>query len=92
MADSLSFTNTASRDDSDVLLIVLMCIVFCFAIRHANDFYTGDTAKEGVWSGRFRHKEDHRILSKIEADFENMYKKLKGKDAKPRRMENISYL
>ncbi|PIO74432.1 hypothetical protein TELCIR_03564 [Teladorsagia circumcincta] len=39
--------------------------------------------EEGVWSGRFRHKEDKRILTKIEADFDNMYKKLKGKATKP---------
>ncbi|KAK6031480.1 hypothetical protein OSTOST_02364 [Ostertagia ostertagi] len=92
---SFSFTSIAPRNDSDILLIVVMCIVFCFAIRHANDFYTGETVtlvEEGVWSGRYRHREDKRLLTKIEADFENMYKKLKDKATIPTKVESIHYL
>lgn len=78
-----SLVNEAARDDSDVLLVIVMCILFCFAVRHANDFYAGETVtlvEEGVWSGRFRHKVENQLLSNIEADFDDMYKKLKDKD------------
>ncbi|KAK5979401.1 hypothetical protein GCK32_000638 [Trichostrongylus colubriformis] len=95
MADSLSFTDTAHREDSDVLLIIVMCVVFCFVIRHANDFYAGETVtlvEEGEWSGRYRHRADKRLLSNIEADFDDMYKKLKDKMVKPHQEESITYL
>ncbi|XGW07605.1 hypothetical protein V3C99_010624 [Haemonchus contortus] len=95
MDHTLSYASEAPRDDAGVLLVIIMCILFCFAIRHANDFYTGDTVtlvEEGVWSGRFRHREDKRLLSNIEADFDNMYKKLKDRATKPPQRERISYL
>lgn len=40
-----SLVNEAARDDSDVLLVIVMCILFCFAVRHANDFYAGETVR-----------------------------------------------
>ncbi|VDO91188.1 unnamed protein product [Heligmosomoides polygyrus] len=86
--------NEAARDDSDVLLVIVMCILFCFAVRHANDFYAGETVtlvEEGVWSGRFRHKVENQLLSNIEADFDDMYKKLKDKDTSHLKVETISY-
>ncbi|KAL6724486.1 hypothetical protein Aduo_019373 [Ancylostoma duodenale] len=76
-------TSEAPRDDSDVWLVVVLCALICFAMRHANDFYAGETVtlvEEGVWSGRFRHKVEYRILTSIEKDFEEMYEQLKDKE------------
>ncbi|ETN85970.1 hypothetical protein NECAME_06135 [Necator americanus] len=76
-------TNDAPRDDSDVWLVVVLCALICFAMRHANDFYAGETitlVEEGVWSGRFRHKVEHRVLTSIEKDFNDMYEQLKDKE------------
>ncbi|RCN33271.1 hypothetical protein ANCCAN_20911 [Ancylostoma caninum] len=76
-------TSEAPRDDSDVWLVVVLCALICFAMRHANDFYTGETVtlvEEGVWSGRFRHKVEYRILTSIEKDFDEMYEQLKDKE------------
>ncbi|VDL70749.1 unnamed protein product [Nippostrongylus brasiliensis] len=102
-----SLTSEASRDDSDILLVIVMCVLFCFAVRHANDFYAGETkisvkiitkvtlVEEGLWSGRFRHKIENRMLSNIEADFNNMYQNLKDKESvlvtKTENVETISY-
>ncbi|EPB75439.1 hypothetical protein ANCCEY_05490 [Ancylostoma ceylanicum] len=36
--------------------------------------------EEGVWSGRFRHKVEYRILTSIEKDFAEMYEQLKDKE------------
>lgn len=47
--------------------------------------------EEGVWSGRFRHKVENQLLSNIEADFDDMYKKLKDKDTSHLKVETISY-
>ncbi|KAE9415728.1 hypothetical protein Angca_002113, partial [Angiostrongylus cantonensis] len=75
--------NEASRDDSSVLVIIVLCVLFCFAIRHMNDFYAGETVtlvEEGMWSGRFRHKIGYRMLANIENDFSDMYEQLENKE------------
>ena len=56
--------------------IVIVCIVFCFAVRHLNDFFSGDTitlVEEGTWGGRFKHRHEYKILQQVEKDFAKMY-------------------
>ncbi|KHJ97045.1 hypothetical protein OESDEN_02986 [Oesophagostomum dentatum] len=84
IASHFSPTSEASRDSPDFLLVLIICAIVCFALRHANDFYAGETitlVEEGVFSGRFRHKVEHRMLTTIEKDFNDMYQQLKDKEA-----------
>ncbi|PAV73123.1 hypothetical protein WR25_17605 [Diploscapter pachys] len=72
----------ASRNYSDVWIILILCIVLCFAIRHANDFYTGHKitlVQENLHPSRFRYGKSDGVLSNIERDFENMYRALEDK-------------
>ncbi|KAE9554415.1 hypothetical protein FO519_002407 [Halicephalobus sp. NKZ332] len=65
-----------TADEVQVWTIVIVCIVFCFAVRHMNDFFSGDTitlVEEGTWGGRFKHRHEYRIIQQIEKDFAKMY-------------------
>ncbi|CAD6189287.1 unnamed protein product [Caenorhabditis auriculariae] len=81
---SSSLTNESARDKSsaDIWLVVIMCLVFCFAVRHANDFYTGDTVTlvgEGEWGTRFsRNPWKKRRLQFVERDFKEMFDQLQA--------------
>uniref|UniRef100_A0A0N4ZPI1 Group-specific protein n=1 Tax=Parastrongyloides trichosuri TaxID=131310 RepID=A0A0N4ZPI1_PARTI len=74
---------TKSVDDFNVVIVIVVCIVFCILVRHFNDFYTGETitlVEEGTWIGRFKHKEkddNNGRLKMIEKDFDEMYKVMK---------------
>uniref|UniRef100_A0A0N5AU47 Inhibitor_I29 domain-containing protein n=1 Tax=Syphacia muris TaxID=451379 RepID=A0A0N5AU47_9BILA len=77
-------TSEASTvDTSSLWLILILCILFCFAIRHLNDFYSGDSitlVQEGTWGGRFRHRQEYRYLRQVEEDFAHMIKELQKTD------------
>uniref|UniRef100_A0A914RDV6 Uncharacterized protein n=1 Tax=Parascaris equorum TaxID=6256 RepID=A0A914RDV6_PAREQ len=32
-----------ATDFGSLFVILVLCLFFCFAVRHFNDFYTGDT-------------------------------------------------
>lgn len=32
--------------DYNLIIIVFVCVLFCFLLRHFNDFYTGKTVSE----------------------------------------------
>ncbi|EGT46774.1 hypothetical protein CAEBREN_21081 [Caenorhabditis brenneri] len=72
-------TNEASRDNSDVWLVVILCLLFCFALRHMNDFYVGESVTlvaEGEFSHRFSRKQTNKHLERVEKDFNDMFQKL----------------
>ncbi|CAA92194.1 uncharacterized protein CELE_T18D3.5 [Caenorhabditis elegans] len=71
--------NEASRDNSDVWLVVILCLLFCFALRHMNDFYVGESVTlvaEGEFSHRFSRKQTNKHLERVEKDFNDMFQKL----------------
>ncbi|CAJ0608868.1 unnamed protein product [Cylicocyclus nassatus] len=75
--------NEAAARDADTIYVVIFIILFFLAMRHVNDFYTGETitlVEEGATSGRFHHKVETRMLTSIERDFNNMYEQLKDKE------------
>uniref|UniRef100_A0A0K0F1J2 DUF4755 domain-containing protein n=1 Tax=Strongyloides venezuelensis TaxID=75913 RepID=A0A0K0F1J2_STRVS len=68
--------------DYNLIIIVFVCVLFCFLLRHFNDFYTGKTitlVEEGTWIGRFKHKKKENTdgLRMIEKDFDEMYRYMK---------------
>ncbi|CAB3399694.1 unnamed protein product [Caenorhabditis bovis] len=77
--------NEASRDNSDIWLVIILCFLFCFALRHANDFYHGETVtlvKEGEYGRRFCRRVRNKHLQQIENDFNDMFQKLCEKQDK----------
>ncbi|CAJ0935092.1 unnamed protein product, partial [Mesorhabditis belari] len=87
--------NEASREfKSEVWIVVVLCMLLCLAMRHANDFYSGEATTlvpEGYSLGRFKHRgveEKKKYESRVERDFKQMEKKiLKGEaEAKTRRL------
>ncbi|CAI2356209.1 unnamed protein product [Caenorhabditis sp. 36 PRJEB53466] len=69
----------ASRDNSEVWLVVIMCLLFCFALRHMNDFYVGESitlVAEGEFTHRFSRKQTNKHLERVERDFNDMFHKL----------------
>ena len=41
-----------------------------------NDFFSGDTitlVEEGTWGGRFKHRNEYKMLRQVEKDFAKMY-------------------
>lgn len=74
-----------TADEVQVWTILILCIVFCFAVRHLNDFFAGETitlVEEGTWGGRFKHREEYRALQQIENDFSKMYYEITKADEK----------
>ncbi|CAI4228723.1 unnamed protein product [Auanema sp. JU1783] len=68
--------NTASTEDYNVFAIVLFCILVCITIRHANDFYHGESVTlvpEGIEPARFRRDVKKNYLTRIEKDFQEMF-------------------
>lgn len=42
--------------------------------------------EEGVWGGRFRHREEYKYLKHVDKEFDAMFKKLKeGEEERIRR-------
>ncbi|VDK59568.1 unnamed protein product [Anisakis simplex] len=65
------------------MVILILCLFFCAAVRHLNDFYSGDTVtlvEEGTWKGRFRHRPQFMYLRKIQDDFNDMMDQLREID------------
>uniref|UniRef100_A0AC35EZC6 Uncharacterized protein n=1 Tax=Panagrolaimus sp. PS1159 TaxID=55785 RepID=A0AC35EZC6_9BILA len=76
MSDFVTSESPTTADTVQIWTILLLCIIFCIAVRHLNDFFAGETitlVEEGTWGGRFKHREDYRFLTQVENDFAKMY-------------------
>uniref|UniRef100_A0AC34FHD0 Uncharacterized protein n=1 Tax=Panagrolaimus sp. ES5 TaxID=591445 RepID=A0AC34FHD0_9BILA len=76
MSDYTSSESPTTADTVQIWTILVLCVIFCIAVRHLNDFFSGETitlVEEGTWGGRFKHREDYRFLTQVENDFAKMY-------------------
>ncbi|KHN74290.1 hypothetical protein Tcan_18111 [Toxocara canis] len=81
----LSTNEAPATDFGSLFVILVLCLFFCIAVRHLNDFYVGDTVtlvEEGTWKGRFRHRPQYLYLRKIQNDFDDMMNQLRESDKK----------
>ncbi|TKR82019.1 hypothetical protein L596_015802 [Steinernema carpocapsae] len=70
----------ATTDTFQIWMVVFCCVFFCVAVRHINDFYSGETVtlvKEGTWGGRFKHRGEYKQMTGVEQSFAVMYEKLR---------------